>query len=42
MMDHFNVSVVCHGQTPVQPGLGGEDAYAEPKAQGKFITVDSG
>jgi len=42
MMDHFNVSVVCHGQTPVSPDLGNEDPYAEPKRQGKFMTVDSG
>ena len=42
MMDHFNVSVVCHGQTPVSPDLGGEDPYAEPKKEGKFVTVDSG
>ena len=42
MMDHFNVSVVCHGQTPVSSDLGGEDPYAEPKRQGKFKEVDSG
>ena len=42
MMDHFNVAVVCHGQTPVSDDLGGTDPYAEPKQQGKFVTVDSG
>ena len=41
-MDHFNVAVVCHGQTPVSDDLGGTDPYAEPKQQGKFVTVDSG
>ena len=42
MMDHFNVAVVVHGQTPVSDDLGGLDPYAEPKQQGKFVTVDSG
>ena len=42
MMDHFNVSVVCHGQTPVSPDLGGEDPYEEPRRQGKFMMVNSG
>jgi ethanolamine-phosphate cytidylyltransferase len=42
MMDHFNVAVVVHGQTPVSPDLGGEDPYAEPKRQDKFVTIDSG
>jgi len=42
MMDHFNVAVVCHGATPVSLDLGGEDPYAEPKRQGKFVAVDSG
>ena len=38
----FNVAVVVHGQTPVSPDLGGEDPYAEPKRQDKFVTIDSG
>merc|ERR1740128_430281 len=42
MMNHFNVSVVCHGATPVSLDLGGDDPYAEPKRQGKFVAVDSG
>lgn len=41
LMDHFNVDVVCHGRTPVQPEEG-DDPYEEPKKLGKFATVDSG
>merc|ERR1711972_1243906 len=42
MLDHFNVSVVCHGDTRVAPSKDGEDPYAEPKARGMFIKVESG
>jgi len=42
MMNHFNVSVVCHGKTNVMPDIDGEDPYALPKKEGKFVTVDSG
>jgi ethanolamine-phosphate cytidylyltransferase len=42
MMEHFNVSVVCHGSTRVSPDLGGQDPYQEAKVQGKFVVVDSG
>jgi ethanolamine-phosphate cytidylyltransferase len=42
LMEHFNVSVVCHGTTRVAPDLGGQDPYEEPKKQGKFVVVDSG
>jgi len=42
LMEHFNISIVVHGMTPVQPELGGEDPYAEPKRQGKFANVESG
>ena len=42
MMEHFNVSVVCHGLTPVSQDLGDVDPYSEPKRQGKFVLVDSG
>lgn len=42
LMDHFNVSVVCHGQTPVAPCEMQGDAYAIPKMMGKFVLIDSG
>jgi len=42
MLDHFNVSVVCHGDTRVAPSKEGEDPYAEPKARGIFVKVESG
>jgi len=41
-MEHFNVSVVCHGQTPIIPCEDGSDPYAEPKKQNKFKLLDSG
>lgn len=41
-MEHFNVSVVCHGQTPIMPCEDGSDPYAEPKRQNKFKLLDSG
>ncbi|XP_076234293.1 phosphoethanolamine cytidylyltransferase isoform X5 [Calliopsis andreniformis] len=42
LMEHFNVSVVCHGQTPIMPSEDGSDPYAEPKRQNKFKLLDSG
>ena len=42
LMDHFNVDIVCHGETNVAADVGGGDPYAEPKDQGKFRTVASG
>ena len=42
MMDHFQVSLVCHGSTEVKPDTDGADPYALPRALGKFATVDSG
>lgn len=42
LMEHFNVSVVCHGQTPIMPCEDGTDPYTEPKRQNKFKTLDSG
>lgn len=41
-MEHFNVSVVCHGQTPIMPCENGSDPYAEPKRQNKFKLLNSG
>jgi len=41
-MEHFNVSVVCHGQTPIMPCEDGSDPYIEPKKQDKFKLLDSG
>lgn len=42
MMEHFGVSLVVHGTTPVQPDADGSDPYREPKERGRFATVDSG
>jgi len=42
MMNHFNVSVVCHGNTNVMHDVDGQDPYAFPKKEGKFVLVDSG
>lgn len=41
-MEHFDVSIVCHGQTPIMPCEDGSDPYAEPKRQNKFKLLDSG
>lgn len=42
LMEHFDVSIVCHGQTPIMPCEDGLDPYAEPKRQNKFKLLDSG
>jgi len=42
MMNHFNVSIVCHGKTDVMPDIDGKDPYAVPKQEGKFVAVESG
>lgn len=42
LMNHFKVSVVCHGQTDLSLENGTNDPYAVPKMMGKFISVDSG
>lgn len=42
LMEHFNVSNVCHGQTSIMPCENGSDPYAEPKRQNKFKVLDSG
>ncbi|XP_034249352.1 ethanolamine-phosphate cytidylyltransferase isoform X1 [Thrips palmi] len=41
LMEHFKVDVVCHGKTHISPDIDGRDPYLEPKAQGKFVTIDS-
>lgn len=41
LMKHFNVDVVCHGNTPVKMDVNSKDPYAVPKAMNKFVTVDS-
>jgi ethanolamine-phosphate cytidylyltransferase len=43
LLDHFNVSVVCHGKTklPVDPATG-EDCYEEPRRRGIFKEIESG
>lgn len=42
LMEHFNVDLVCHGQTPIATDIGNIDPYAVPKQMGKFILIDSG
>uniref|UniRef100_A0A0V0G9V7 ethanolamine-phosphate cytidylyltransferase n=1 Tax=Triatoma dimidiata TaxID=72491 RepID=A0A0V0G9V7_TRIDM len=42
LMSHFNVDVVCHGQTPIAPDVDGSDPYALPKARGVFKSITSG
>lgn len=42
MMDHFNVSVVVHGTSPIYEDADDSDPYAEPKRRNKFKMVDSG
>lgn len=40
LIDHFNVDIVCHGQTYIPKEYG--DPYAVPKALHKFQLIDSG
>jgi ethanolamine-phosphate cytidylyltransferase len=40
LIEHFNVDIVCHGQTYIPNDLG--DPYAVPKAMNKFRLIDSG
>ncbi|KAI0228127.1 Ethanolamine-phosphate cytidylyltransferase [Lamellibrachia satsuma] len=42
LMDHFNVDVVCHGETRTATDIDGGDPYAEPKRRGKFKHINSG
>jgi len=42
MMDHFNVSLVVHGMTPIAPDSDGQDPYEEPKKRGQFMQLESG
>ncbi|XP_060802497.1 ethanolamine-phosphate cytidylyltransferase isoform X1 [Amyelois transitella] len=42
LMDHFRVSVVCHGMTATARDIDGADPYAVPKQRGCFKTLDSG
>lgn len=42
LMEHFNVSIVCHGKTKIMQCDSGADPYAEPKRQNKFKLLDSG
>lgn len=42
LMEHFNVDLVCHGQTPIATDIGNIDPYAVPKQMGKFMLIDSG
>ncbi|NXH24896.1 PCY2 cytidylyltransferase, partial [Myiagra hebetior] len=42
LLDHFRVTLVCHGMTEVVPDKDGSDPYEEPKQRGIFQLVDSG
>lgn len=42
LMEHFNVDLVCHGQTAIASDVGNLDPYAVPKQMGKFMLIDSG
>ncbi|XP_055595090.1 ethanolamine-phosphate cytidylyltransferase isoform X2 [Uranotaenia lowii] len=42
LMDHFNVDLVCHGQTHIAADVDNVDPYAVPKQMGKFMLIDSG
>jgi len=42
MIDHFNVSVVCHGMTPISTDQDGQDPYSVPKQKKIFVQVESG
>lgn len=42
LMEHFNVGLVCHGQTHIACDVGNIDPYAIPKQMGKFQLIDSG
>ena len=39
MMEHFNVSVVCHGKTPVMHDEDGSDPYGFPRSVQGEVTV---
>ena len=36
MLEHFNVSVVCHGKTPVMHDEDGSDPYGFPRLKSAF------
>lgn len=42
LMEHFNVGLVCHGQTHIALDVGNIDPYAIPKQMSKFMLIDSG
>ncbi|XP_055553528.1 uncharacterized protein LOC130141259 isoform X2 [Falco biarmicus] len=42
LLDHFRVTLVCHGMTEVVPDKDGSDPYEEPKRRSIFQLVDSG
>ena len=41
MLEHFNVSVVCHGKTPVMHDEDGSDPYGFPRLKSAFIFCSS-
>lgn len=42
LLDHFNIDLVCHGRTDIEPDEFGCDPYGVAKAVGKYLEVDSG
>ncbi|XP_045450562.1 ethanolamine-phosphate cytidylyltransferase [Melitaea cinxia] len=42
LMDHFRVSVVCHGKTPIALDADKSDPYKVPKERGCFKVLNSG
>ncbi|CAH2091040.1 unnamed protein product [Euphydryas editha] len=42
LMDHFRVSVVCHGKTPISLDVDNSDPYKVPKLRGCFKVLNSG
>lgn len=42
LVEHFNVNVVCHGQTPIAVEGKTQDPYEVPKLLGIFMLLDSG
>lgn len=42
LLSHFNIDVVCHGKTPIEPDLEGCDPLQVARDLCKFVEVDSG
>ena len=42
LLDHFNIDLVCHGKSAIEPDEDGRDPYEIAKTVGKYLEVDSG